>query len=74
MFRIQHCHNCGSSYFCSLDSIPGLGTSACPGCSQTKQNKNRIKGKEKDEARGSLSKVILEQRPEESEGASSGSF
>ena len=39
--RIWHCRSCGKGRSCSLDSVPGQGTSICLGCSH-KTNKQNI--------------------------------
>ena len=36
--RIWCCHCCGSGYSCGVGSIPGLGTSACPGRDRKKKS------------------------------------
>ena len=40
--RIQHCHCCGTG------SIPGPGTSACCGCQERKEGKERKKEKKEE--------------------------
>ena len=37
--RIWCCHGCGIGHSCGLDSVPGLETSVCCGCSHKKKRK-----------------------------------
>ena len=43
--RIQCCQSSGLGCCCGAGSIPGLGTSTCPGCGQKKKKKKKKKGK-----------------------------
>ena len=39
--KIWHCHSCNIGSSCSLDSIPGPGTSICHECSQKRKKKKK---------------------------------
>ena len=39
--KIRHCHTCCISPSCSLNSIPGLGTSICRGCGWGEKKKQK---------------------------------